>query len=168
MRIYTQIFGGDNTKKEANTGIATYLHREFPPFKKEFNSSYIGFYTMSIHNCETGCSTKIIYQTQDGVIKSTHLPNDNKLYLIKDCIFLHVSPEMIKVNPFEPIIRNLIVCEIEFFDRQWESHCITDEIFRRLASFTDKKLQGRGITKKRKKYKKYKKSKKSKKDKKRK
>ena len=140
MRRYTQNFGDDTKKKKVNSGIATYVHREYPPFKRELNSSYIGFYTMSIRNCEAGCSTKIIYQTPDGLIKSSYLPIDGKLYLVKDCTFLHVSPEMLKINPFEPIIRNLIVCEIEFFDRQWESHCITDPIFSKLASLTDKRL----------------------------
>jgi hypothetical protein len=133
VRMYTQIM--ESSTKFTGSVLGPTYHREFQ--KPTFTHSYIGFYTLSIQNCESQCSTRILYQIADNTFETTYLPTDNNLYLINDCQFMHSSPIFTKIDPNDPIIRNLVVCEFTFFDIPWTPHCINPDNYKLMNFLND-------------------------------
>lgn len=111
---------------------SSYFHREFVKendtdmieYGSTTNTHLILFYLSSI-NCKAMCGTVIKYQNKKGDIKKIILPAyDNLVYCIRDCCFVHKSPNSISVyddkNEYSFIYRVLVRSYISLNDIYFE------------------------------------------------
>lgn len=82
--------------RDSNTYVVeSAYHREFDDkSKRKTPNTHLILYYPILNNCSSDCGTKIKYMVKDtNEIKEIILPaDDNVVYCIRDCCFLHMSP----------------------------------------------------------------------------
>jgi len=90
IMLRTQIYVKNTDTYEFNSAY----HREFDDKdnRKTPNTHLILYYPF-LNNCLTDCGTQIKYMNTNGEIKEIILPaDDNVVYCIRDCCFVHMTP----------------------------------------------------------------------------
>jgi hypothetical protein len=72
------------------------------------NTHFILYYPI-LENCKSLCGAEVVYYDKDQNKKTVILPaDDNVVYCIRDCCFIHKTPDSVFIDENEPITRVII------------------------------------------------------------